>query len=257
MCGDESRREGDQYMIQSINRAMLIIQTLSQEEKEKWLAAELAEETGLPISTVYRLTQSLMQHGLVTHIEGTKQYKLGYKWMELGLKMFGKLDVRDVTRPILERLALEAEETVYLNIPSDTNSIIIERIDSPRNVKILDSIGERIPLHIGGANKTILANMPRNKMEGLLEQLVPDKEEREVFEKELAEVKQKGYAISFGEKTKGTIAVGAPVFDFDNRVFGAISIEVLAYDITEDRMSFFIEKVYEAAQQISSGLGGT
>lgn len=249
-------RERKNKMIQSINRAMLIIQTLSQETKEKWLASELAEDTGLPISTVYRLTQSLMQHGLVTQNESTKQYVLGYKWMELGLKMFGKIDVRDVTRAILEKLALEVEETVYLNLPSGNHSIIRERIDSPRNVKILDSIGERIPLHIGGANKTILANMASNEVEVLLDQFVSDEEEREKFERELSDVKRKGYAVSYGEKTKGTIAIGAPVFDFDNRVFGAISIEVLAYDITEERMSFFIEKVYEAAQHITADLRG-
>ncbi|CAM3173613.1 IclR family transcriptional regulator [Filibacter tadaridae] len=243
-------------MIQSINRAMQIIETLSQNEKEQWLASELAEETGLPISTVYRITQSLIQHGLVTQIEATKHYELGYKWMELGLKMFEKLDVRDVTRPVLERLALEVEETVYLNLPRGFHSIIIERIDSPRNVKILDSIGERIPLHIGGANKSILANMPHKEVEEILERLVPVKLEREEFKKELASVKQKGYGISYGEKTKGTIAIGSPVFDFDGRVVGAISIEVLAYDITDERMRFFIEKVYEAAQQISSELSG-
>lgn len=243
-------------MIQSIDRAMLIIQTLSQGKKEKWLATELSEVTELPISTVYRLTQSLMQHNLVTQNEDTKHYELGYKWMELGLKIFEKLDVREVSRPILEKLALDVQETVYLNLPNDEDSIIIERIDSPRKIKIIDSIGERIPLHIGGANKTILANMPQNQVEALLVRLVPIELDRIEFKKELGEVKQKGYSVSYGEKTKGTIGVGAPIFDFDNRVIGAISIEVLAYDITDDRMTHFIEKVYESAKEISAILSG-
>ncbi len=244
-------------MIQSINRAMQIIETLSGGAQEGWLAAELADETGLPISTVYRITASLIQHGLVTQDEVTKQYALGYKWMELGLKMFEKLDVRDVTRPVLEKLALEVEETVYLNIPRGDHSIIIERIDSPRNVKILDSVGERIPLHIGGANKTIVANLPKQEAAEILVRLLPDSGERERLTSELAEVKKQGYGVSYGEKTPGTIAVGAPVFDFDGKIVGAISAETLAYDFKEEQLGILVAKVCAAARQVSAELSGT
>ncbi|GKV69946.1 IclR family transcriptional regulator [Sporosarcina sp. NCCP-2716] len=243
-------------MIQSIDRAMQIIETLSRDGREGWLAAELAEETGLPISTVYRITASLIQHGLLAQDEVTKQFTLGYRWMELGLKMFEKLDVRDVTRPVLEILALDVEETVYLNIPRGDHSIIIERIDSPRNVKILDSVGERIPLHIGGANKTIVANLPAQQASEILERLLPDDGERSRLKDELTAVKRQGYGVSYGEKTPGTIAVGAPVFDFDGRVVGAISAETLAYDFKEEQLSVLIEKVCTAARQVSAELSG-
>lgn len=242
-------------MIQSINRAMQIIHLLSDTKKEKWLITEIAEQTELPISTVYRLIQSLMQHNLVMQIPDTKQYKLGYIWMEIGLKMFESLDIRVVARPIMEQLAADVEETVYLNLPNGNESIIIDRIDSPRNVKIIDIIGERIPMHIGGANKTILANMPSHKVNQILEQLLPDEQARDVFTKDLINIKRQGYAVSYGEKTKGTIAVGAPIFGFDDSVLGAISIEVLAYDLTEERMTFFIEEVHDAAHMISMRLG--
>lgn len=156
----------------------------------------------------------------------------------------------------MEKLALDVEETVYLNLPNDTNSITIDRIESPRNVKIIDRIGEIIPLHIGGANKTILANLPPSEIERILGQLIPTEHKREAFKNELHDVKRKGYAVSYGERTKGTIAVGAPIFNFDDRVLGAISIEVLSYDITDDRLAFFIEKAYEVTHQISSRLRG-
>lgn len=232
-------------MIQSINRAMQIIHLLSDPKKEKWSITEIAEQTELPISTVYRLIQSLMQHHLVMQIPDTKQYKLGYIWMEIGLKMFESLDIRVVARPIMEQLAADVEETVYLNLPNGNESIIIDRIDSPRNVKIIDVIGERIPMHIGGANKTILANMPSRQMNEILEQLLSNEQARNIFVKNLLKIKRQGYAVSYGEKTKGTIGVGAPIFGFDDNVLGAISIEVLAYDLTEERMTFFIEKVQD------------
>ncbi|WJY27746.1 MULTISPECIES: IclR family transcriptional regulator [Sporosarcina] len=243
-------------MIQSIDRAMKLIEALSADGKDLWLAAELAEETELPISTVYRITQSLLQHGLIIQDETTKQFSLGYRWMELGLKMFEKLDVRDITRPVLEQLAAGVEETVYLNIPRGDYSMIIERIDSPKSVKIQDSVGARIPLHIGGANKAILANLPSTEVQKILKRLVSDEQKRAELLEVLAVVKQQGYGISYGEKTKGTIAVGAPVFDFEGRPVGAISAEVLAYDFKEERLDSLIEQVCAAARQVTAELSG-
>ncbi|GKV57671.1 IclR family transcriptional regulator [Sporosarcina sp. NCCP-2222] len=242
-------------MIQSIDRAMLIIGAMSESDKDKWLVAELAEKTGLPISTVYRLLQSLEMHDLVAQIEHTKQYELGYKWVELGLKKYEKLDIRHVARPILEKLARDVEETVYLNAPNDEVSIIVDRIDSPRNVRIIDSIGERIPMHIGAANKTMLAYAPPQTTEALLKRLIPEEDGRTEFQQQLRSIKRKGFAISRGEKTEGTLAVGAPVFDFEGRVLGAISIEALEMQTTDDQLDRFIEKVTEASEEISTAMG--
>lgn len=243
-------------MIQSIDRAMAIIGAMSADaERAKWLPAELADATGLPISTVYRLLQSLESHDLVSQDAGTKQYELGYKWVELGLRKYEKLDVRVVARPVMEELAADVRETVYLNAPDDDMSIIIDRIDSPQSVRIIDAIGERIPMHIGAANKVMLANMERAKAEGLLDRLVPGEEERARLEKQLRTIRRKDFAISRGEKTPGTLAVAAPVFDYEGRVLAALSVEAIESQVTDEQIDRFIERVMEAAERISGEMG--
>ena len=113
-----------------------------------------------------------MEHGLVTQITETKQYKIEPMWMEIGLRQLEKVDYRSVAREVMKRLASEVEESVYLNIPNGTHSIIIERIDSPLKIRVIDNLGEQIPLSIG-ANKTMLANMKTNEMEHIVEYLLP------------------------------------------------------------------------------------
>ena len=68
-----------------------------------------------------------MEHGLVTQIPETKQYKIEPMWMEIGLRQLEKVDYRSVAREVMKRLAFEVEESVYLNIPNGTHSIIIEK----------------------------------------------------------------------------------------------------------------------------------
>ncbi len=63
-------------MVQSIDRAISIIKLLnSTNEKEYWAISDIADRTHLPVSTVHRLLNSLIEHGLVMQISETKQYK--------------------------------------------------------------------------------------------------------------------------------------------------------------------------------------
>jgi DNA-binding IclR family transcriptional regulator len=243
-------------MVQSIDRAMKIINLLASDpQKTGWPISEIANNIHLPLSTVHRLISSLMRYELIAQLPETKHYKLGHKWMEIGLGMLEKLDLRSVARPHMEQLAERVEESIYLNIPNETDSIIIERVDSPLSVRIIDNLGERIPLHIGAANKTILAFMKKDKAAAIIHELQPYITDQSALKKQLTTVHKNGYAISYGEKTEGTAAIAAPIIGYDQQVIGALSIGVLSYTITDDRLTYLITEVKNTAKQISLQLG--
>lgn len=75
------------------------------------------------------------------------------------------------------------------------------------------------------------------------------------IEESIADAKMNGYSISFGEKTNGTVSVGAPMIGFNQKILGTISAEFLEYDSTDKRITFIIEKVKKAAMNISEQLG--
>jgi DNA-binding IclR family transcriptional regulator len=243
-------------MVQSIDRAMKIIQLLtSDQSKTCWPISEIADRTELPLSTVHRLISSLIRYELVTQVPETKQYRIGNKWMEIGLKMLENLDFRVIARSYMEQLSLEVEESIYLNIPNHTDSIIIERVDSPLKVRIIDNLGERIPLTIGAANKTILASMPKEEVMRILNQLQVNAMTSNKLFDQLGEISRLGYAISYGEKTEGTASIAAPIIGYHNQIIGALSIGILSYNITDDRLTHLIERVKYTAEQISMRLG--
>ncbi|MGG0241044.1 IclR family transcriptional regulator [Bacillus rhizoplanae] len=246
-------------MVQSIDRAIGIIKLLnSDNNKEYWSISDIAERTSLPVSTVHRLLNSLMKHELVSQIPETKHYTSGPMWMEIGLRQLEKIDYKSVAREVMKRLAHEVEESVYLNIPNGTHSIIIERIDSPLKVRVIDNLGERIPLSIGAPNKTILANMDSRETHHIIDQLLSSSpEQKQILLHQLLEIERQGYAVSYGEKTEGTASVAAPIIGFNNKVMGALSVGVLNHRINDDRLTFLISKVKQAASEISTKIGRT
>lgn len=244
-------------MVQSIDRAMSIISVLvSDDSKAHWSISEIADHTSLPLSTVHRLISTMMQHGLIMQVPETKQYKLGYTWMEIGLGLVDKIDTRAVARSVMEKLAAEVQETVYLSFPHGTSSIVLERVESPTSVRIIDNLGERIPLHIGAPNKTILANMDPADAKDMVEELIVEPEAQQELLKRLPAIKQNGYAVSYGEKTEGTASIAVPIIGYNHQVVGALSIGVPSYRINEDRLAFLIEKAKQAASDIQHRIGG-
>lgn len=241
--------------MQSISRAMVVAKALAAHVNEKGATiSELSKQCGLPLSTMHRLLQAMIKQGLVEQDEQFKTYKLGMVWLEYGLQVYDKMDYISKIRPELERLCKEVEESVYLSKPLGTESIVVERIDSENNpIRIYDQLGIRIPMHIGAANKSILAAMPKSKSENILSQLLPIEKIPE-FIQMLDQITKQGYATSHSERTEGTSSVAVPIKDSLGQIIGAISIGVVSFNLTEERLEFLTNKVIETAVIITTKL---
>ncbi len=242
--------------MQSIDRAMTIVNFLATHATDNGLSiSELSKQCKLPLSTMHRLLKAMIKQGMVEQDEPTKCYRLGTIWLEYGLKVYDSMDYITKIRPELERLMKEVQESVYLSKPTGLEAIIIERIDSENNaIRIYDQLGLRIPMHIGAANKAMLANMPVAKSNAILKSLL-SAEQLHIVGNSLKEIKQQGYAISHGEKTEGTSSVAVAVRDGLGEVVGAVSVGFVSFNLTESRLKFLIEKVVETGKRISDKLG--
>ncbi|MFS0784284.1 IclR family transcriptional regulator [Bacillus sp. 1P06AnD] len=242
--------------MQTIDRAMMVARILSANEMKRWLSiSELSKECGLPMSSMHRLLQALIKHGLIQQDQDTKLYSLGNTWMEYGLQMYDSMDFVSLIRPELEKLMHVVQESVYYSKPIGDESMVVERIDCLNNpIRINDQLGIRIPLHIGAANKTMLANIPEQQAAAIINKAIPA-EEQERFRNTLAIIKQKGYAISRGERTNGTTSIASPIFNHLHELIGAVSIGVVDINLDDERLEFLKDRVIEAARQISNRLG--
>ncbi|MEK4534375.1 IclR family transcriptional regulator [Peribacillus sp. FSL K6-1552] len=242
--------------MQSIDRAMNVIKVLVSDSSENWLSiTELSHECELPVSSMHRLLKAMSKHGLIQQDEQSKQYGLGNIWLEYGLRMYDKMDYISQIRPELERLMNKVEESVYLSQPVGIESLIIERIDSEKSqIRVYDQLGSRVPMHIGAANKVMLAYMPYNQAKKIVDALLPV-QERAAFWDILKETKMKGHGISHSERTEGTSSVAVPVLNHFGEVHGAVSIGFVSFNLTEDRLDFLIKNVIETGNRVSSKLG--
>lgn len=244
--------------MQSIIRAMHIAKVLAEHSADSGVTiSDLSKLCELPISTMHRLLQAMIKQGMVEQDEITKKYRLGPVWLEYGLQVYDQMDYVSKIRPELERLSKEVEESVYLSKPLETEAIVMERIDNPNNpIRVYDQMGLRIPMHIGAANKSMLAAMPPEKAQAILSKLISSDQMPEMLQK-LVEIKRVGYATSHSERTPGTSSVAVPIKDSFGTVIGAVSIGFVSFNLTEERLQYLAEQVMVTGQRINQRLGAS
>src|SRR5262249_61641772 len=126
------------------------------------------------------------------------------------------LDLGAAAEPMMRRLRDETGETVALFIPEGAFRLCIAEVPSNQALSVRAGVGDRERLTVGASGKVILAYMPPPlpKVDG-----EPRKHARE-----LALIKERGFAVSREELIQGAVAVSAPVFDGTDRVAGALSV---------------------------------
>jgi IclR family transcriptional regulator, KDG regulon repressor len=248
------------YQVQVLDRALGILDLLAGESPEL-APSEVSERTGLHKSTVHRLLQVLERHRLIEKMAQNGKYRLGLRLFELGSKAMAQFDLRERAQPYLKRLVLETGETAHICILDGDRMLSIANVESPRTLRTPSTVGHRTPLHCTSTGKALLAFLPEDERNDLINQCELTDYTRHTIRKlarlkaELKLIRQRGYAMDDEEIEEGLRCVGAPVMDHSGRVVAAMSIAGPAFRLTDDRIPAVARSVIQAAIELSVELG--
>ncbi len=199
-------RANSQYIIASVDRAVELLLLLGRHRRDMGVT-ELAKELGVQKSTIHSLLQTLMLRGFVRQTDSGR-YTLGYGLIRLGEACAEQLDIREIARPLMAELANESQEIALLAVLSGTELIIIEKVEPQRPFFIIPKFDFSITLHSTAIGKVLLANAPPAIVGEVLqrgvERFTPyTLTDREVLQKELAQVREQGFAVGCNETIEG------------------------------------------------------
>jgi len=213
--------------VRSVDRAIGILDLLAQ---GGWrTGAEVARELRVHRSTALRLLGTLERHALVERDRRTARYRLGRRLAQLASVVTGEFDLRDVARPVCERLAAAAGETATLDVLVGDVIVPIEQATASTSVVSVSWLGRRTPVHSTASGKAILAFGPvavrERLLAGPMERLTPHTIiDRGELEAQLDEARRLGIARTHEELEVGLDAIAAPVFGADGEVVAALDV---------------------------------
>ena len=210
----------------SVERAFRIVDELA--ENGGGRVSELADRLEMPVSTVHNYLQALVETGYVT-VED-KEYSTTTRFLEVGHRQRHRLEVFQAVSDELQDIAAETGEHVTLMIEENDQCVIVAVQEGPDAVNLFAYPGARMPLHAAAPGKAILAHMPDDRVQeiidrqGLVEMTNQTITDPDVLFDQLETIREQGYAIDEGERIAGMICISAPVLDKSDEIRGAICV---------------------------------
>jgi DNA-binding IclR family transcriptional regulator len=190
--------------------------------------SELAAHLDVPKSTVHNYLATLEQEEYVVNEGGS--YQVGIRFLELGAYARNRRKIFRIAKPEIERLAAETGELANLLIEEHGRGTYLQRVHGENAVRVRAHVGTRVTLHSTALGKAIMAFMPRERVEAILDQHGLERATpntiatREALFDELETIRDRRHAFDDEERLKGLRCVAAPILSTDERVLGAVSV---------------------------------
>jgi len=221
--------------------------------------SEIARELSISKSTLYGILYTLEQEGFLRRDSRTKKYTLGPALFELLGKGLSELELRKVASGSLQKLHEVSGETVFFGIVKGERVIVLEVLESDKDLKVTSRVGARIPLYAGALGKAFLARFDEEEVRRILRErglkayTSRSITDIEVYLEELRKVREEGVAVDDEEYLEGVRAVAAFI---DTPVPPPAAIWIVGFSstFTYQKISHTIPELKEAVKAISLAL---
>ncbi|MFP4016500.1 MAG: IclR family transcriptional regulator [Halanaerobiaceae bacterium] len=251
-------KEKPDQLVQSLDRALNIIEELVETDKTIGVT-ELSNMLGIHKSTVHRLLATLLYRGYVERDQNGR-YKVGLKLFEIGGRALNKMDLRNKIKPYLIKLQKETGETIHLGILQGNEIVYIDKEETTETIRMYSEVGRRIDAYCTSLGKVLLAYGDINVRDFFAGQELKNYTPNTIIDKNLLQkhldtVKEKGFAIDNQEQEMGIRCIGGPIFNYDGKVIAAFSIAGPTTRMTMERVNQLSGLIKKYSCLISSSFG--
>lgn len=251
----------DYRMISALERGLRVLRAFGPDNRPIG-NAEISERVGLPKPTVSRITFTLTELGYLVHDTDLARYALGPGVLSLGFDVLAGMEIRDIARPIMRRLAEGAKASVFLGVPSGLEVIYVESCRSPVSMAIRLDVGSRLPMATTGIGRAYLAALPAVQREELISRLA-DAHGADwarlgpALRGALATAQERGFATAIGEWIPESNSAGAAILRRDGTPAYLLNLGGLRSIITQEKLETDLgHRLAAAAREIEQAAWG-
>jgi IclR family transcriptional regulator, KDG regulon repressor len=250
------------YRVPAIDRTVIILEILSESPNGISLA-QLARQTKIPKSTLFRILYTLQKYSIVSEDRERKIFSLGMKLLDWGNAALDKIDLKSIAHPHLVTLAYETKESFYLTVMDNNEIIIIDRVDTPEVWGIVARLGTRSPFHCTATGQVITAGMHEEdldrliKVKGLKKYTPKTITSATALRKKLKKVREEGFAVCEREYKDDLIAIAVPIYEHSGRVIASLMTAIQANQAKNNKkiIDYLVKVLQREGMNISRKLG--
>lgn len=212
------RPDSDRQFVTALHRGLEILRAFRPNDKAGLGNSELAERTGLPNSTVSRLTFTLLKSGYLVYDEGTGRYRMGVPVLSLGYACLAGMQVRNTAQVYMQELADKAGDGVLVALGGrdDMAMTYIAAARSQGVISLQLSVGSRISLARSAIGQAYIAGTTESERADIIDRIQmryePDRvsEIMDKLDAAREQVAARGFYCMIGDWQRDVNAVAVP-----------------------------------------------
>lgn len=247
----------DEPKVKSLQKALNILDCFNSKTPELGVS-EIARMLGLNKSNVHNILSTLESSGYVKQNGLSEKYMLGNKMLEFSYTVMSSYKYSNTILPVMEQLADELNTVVYFGIPHGDFVLYLFATYPAGYANVISYrsiMGEKAPFYCTSIGKALLIAMDEDEIKthllGERIKYTPNTlTDDAALMADLAESKERGYAIDNIEHEPNVRCVGVPVLDRNMNLIGALSATGPLSIITTENVDSMAQKLLSAAFQI-------
>ena len=221
---------------------------------------DLANEIGHAKSGIYKILNTLIQHGFVYQDYNTKKYSLGAALQRLGMQYNEPRGVLSYAEPIVTDIAKATMESIYIGMRQGNRVIVVYGKESPHTLRLFPKLGQPCPIHAGSIGKLMAAVDNPERLQAMLARIpLTPRTPNTITDPaklllEYETIRRQGYSISNQEHCLGAFGIAAPIHNYQNQVIACLSMSGPKERFTPDKVAEWTRLLITGANKISSYL---
>ncbi|WP_339515271.1 IclR family transcriptional regulator [Pseudomonas sp. RL_15y_Pfl2_60] len=238
----------------SITRVLEIIEAVSRAHRPI-SPADLAEQLSIPKPSLHRLLAQLEGDGYLQFnmrrllVPGIRLHGIA-----LGVLYSGRF--KAPRQAILQRLTSIIGETCGIAIPSGTEMIYYDRVQTERPLQVYLPVGSHTPTWCTSSGKLYLSSLSRDQRLGILKNLPLSRYARNTLtdavelERALTKIRAEELGTDNEEFVDGLVACAVPVKDRQGRLFACLFVHAPVISKRFDELLMYVPLLREAAAEL-------
>jgi DNA-binding IclR family transcriptional regulator len=246
---------------QSIGRAAAILRLLAANPGQGASLGAVVADTGLSKPTSRRILLALIAAGLAEQDPASRRYYLGPEACVLGSAAAHRFGLHRLAFEGVLRLARETGDAAFFQIRRNFFAVCLQREDGdyPLRSHVL-AAGDRHPLGVGAAGIVLVAALPQDDADAVLEanaEIIAARYPmltRAMIDDTVAEARAKGYSLNRGLLFPGSWGLGMAVRGPQGRYDGCLSIAAVESRMQPARESHLAGLLAEEVRRLEQRL---
>lgn len=245
-------------------RVLKALTWIVQEKSQEVGVREMAVGLDLSPSTAHRLLSELVKADFVKHNPHSGRYSLSLEFLRLAHLTIAHVSLQQVALTHMRRLTDACNETSLLGVYDSMRQemMFLAMTESSHPLRYSIDLNKWLPVHVGGSGLAIMAFLSEEEISMIIDRtrLAPltsrSITERYRLEAELQKIRERGYAITRGQRTPGAVGLGAPVFGSNGEVVGDICLTLPESRFDPTSEAHIAELLKSCANAVTKAIGG-